>query len=145
MAARLPDRTRNHARTPAHARVLDDIAPTLLAVADDADAAHLNERCELLRIPRARHGLDLAALLAGLLARDVRGLLLEGGPTLAGSFVAAGLIDHVIAYIAPALLGAGRPGLVDAGITTMDDIQRLETLDIGPSGPDVRIIARPRR
>lgn len=145
MAARLPDRTRNHARTPAHARVLDDIAPTLLAVADDADAAHLNERCELLRIPRARHGLDLAALLAGLLARDVRGLLLEGGPTLAGSFVAAGLIDRVIAYIAPALLGAGRPGLVDAGITTMDDIQRLETLDIAPSGPDVRIIARPRR
>jgi len=141
----LPDRTRNHARTPAHARVLDDIAPTLLAVADDADAAHLNERCELLRIPRARHGLDLAALLAGLLARDVRGLLLEGGPTLAGSFVAAGLIDRVIAYIAPALLGAGRPGLVDAGITTMDDIQRLETLDIAPSGPDVRIIARPRR
>ena len=145
MAARLPDRIRNHARTPAHARVLDDIAPTLLAVADDADAAHLNERCELLRIPRARHGLDLAALLAGLLARDVRGLLLEGGPTLAGSFVAAGLIDRVIAYIAPALLGAGRPGLVDAGITTMDDIQRLETLDIAPSGPDVRIIARPRR
>jgi len=145
VAARLPDRIRNHARTPAHARVLDDIAPTLLAVADDADAAHLNERCELLRIPRARHGLDLAALLAGLLARDVRGLLLEGGPTLAGSFVAAGLIDRVIAYIAPALLGAGRPGLVDAGITTMDDIQRLETLDIAPSGPDVRIIARPRR
>ncbi|MGI9098774.1 MAG: RibD family protein [Solirubrobacteraceae bacterium] len=147
MAARLPDRTRNHARTPAHARVLDDIAPTLLAVAvaDDADAAHLNERCELLRIPRARHGLDLAALLAGLLARDVRGLLLEGGPTLAGSFVAAGLIDRVIAYIAPALLGAGK---ARAGRRRHHHDGRhpaLETLDIAPSGPDVRIIARPRR
>jgi diaminohydroxyphosphoribosylaminopyrimidine deaminase/5-amino-6-(5-phosphoribosylamino)uracil reductase len=70
------------------------------------------------------------ALLAGPLARDVRGVFLEGGPTLAGSFVAAGLIDRVIAYIAPALLGAGRTGLVDAGITTMDDILRPETLDV---------------
>ena len=89
--------------------------------------------------------LDLRALLAGLLARDVRGMFLEGGPTLAGSFVAAGLIDRVISYIAPALLGAGRPGLIDAGITTMDDILRLETLDVDRSGPDIRIIARPRR
>ena len=135
----------SNARTPADARVLDAAAPTLLAIADDADAAHLDGHCELLRIPRAQRGLDLPALLAGLLARDVRGVFLEGGPTLAGSFVAAGLIDRVIAYIAPALLGAGRPGLVDAGITTMDDILRLETLNVERSGPDIRIIARPRR
>jgi diaminohydroxyphosphoribosylaminopyrimidine deaminase/5-amino-6-(5-phosphoribosylamino)uracil reductase len=133
------------ARTPADARVLDDVAPTLLAVADDAETAHLDGRCELLRIPRAQRGLDLPALLAGLMAREVRGVFLEGGPTLAGSFVAAGLIDRVISYIAPALLGAGRPGLVDAGITTMDDILRLEMLDVDRSGPDIRIIARPRR
>jgi diaminohydroxyphosphoribosylaminopyrimidine deaminase/5-amino-6-(5-phosphoribosylamino)uracil reductase len=135
----------SNARTPADARVLDDAAPTLLAVADDADTTHLDGRCELLRIPRARRGLDLRALLAGLLARDVRGVFLEGGPTLAGSFVAAGLVDRVVAYIAPALLGAGRPGLVDAGITSMDDILRLETIDVQRSGPDVRIIARPHR
>jgi diaminohydroxyphosphoribosylaminopyrimidine deaminase/5-amino-6-(5-phosphoribosylamino)uracil reductase len=84
-------------------------------------------------------------LLAGLLSRDVRGVFLDGGPTLAGSFVAAGLVDRVISYIAPALLGAGRPGLIDAGIITMDDILRLETLAVDRSGPDVRIIARPRR
>jgi diaminohydroxyphosphoribosylaminopyrimidine deaminase / 5-amino-6-(5-phosphoribosylamino)uracil reductase len=135
----------SNARTPADARVLDDVAPTLVAVADDADAGHLDGRCELLRVPRVQRGLDLRALLAGLLARDVRGVFLEGGPTLAGSFVAAGLVDRVVAYIAPALLGAGRPGLVDAGITTLDDILRLETLDVERSGPDVRIIARPRR
>jgi diaminohydroxyphosphoribosylaminopyrimidine deaminase / 5-amino-6-(5-phosphoribosylamino)uracil reductase len=135
----------SNARTPADARVLDDAAPTLLAIADDADAAHLDGHCELLRIPRAQRGLSLPALLAGLMARDVRGVFLEGGPTLAGSFVAAGLIDRVIAYIAPALLGAGRPGLVDAGITTIDDILRLETLDVQRSGPDIRIIVRPRR
>jgi diaminohydroxyphosphoribosylaminopyrimidine deaminase/5-amino-6-(5-phosphoribosylamino)uracil reductase len=103
----------SNARTPADARVLDDAAPTLLAVADDAEAAHLDGRCELLRIPRARRGLDLPALLAGLLVRDVRGVFLEGGPTLAGSFVAAGLIDRVISYIAPGTArsrqaGAGR-------------------------------------
>ncbi|GGM67725.1 hypothetical protein GCM10012275_42890 [Longimycelium tulufanense] len=133
----------SNARTPADARVLDDAAPTLIAVAEDADASHLEGRCELLRIPRSERGLRLDALLKALFEHDVRGMFLEGGPTLAGSFVAAGLVDRVITYIAPALLGAGKPGLLDAGITTMADILRLETVRVDPSGPDIRIIARP--
>lgn len=65
------------------ARVLDDTAPTLVAVADDARAGHLPEAA-VLRLPRAGAGpgLDITALLGALHTRGVRSVLLEGGPTL---------------------------------------------------------------
>lgn len=90
------------------ARVLDAGAPTLIAVADDADVRHLPEEA-VLRLPRAAPGpgLDLPALLAALHGRGIRSVLLEGGPTLAGAFVAAGVVDRIVGYLAPVLLGAG--------------------------------------
>ncbi|MEU5129614.1 RibD family protein [Streptomyces mobaraensis] len=97
-----------HARTPRSARVLDDAAPTLIAVADGADASHLEGRATVVRLPKAAEGLDITSLLRALHERDVRGVFLEGGPTLAASFVSAGLADRVIAYIAPALLAGAR-------------------------------------
>lgn len=131
------------ARTPVDARVLNGAAPTLIAVAEDADARHLEGLAEVLRLRRSDHGLDLHGLLRGLFERGVRAAFLEGGPTLAGSFLAVRLIDRVINYIAPALLGAGKPGLGEAGVLTMADIVRLEMIRVDRSGPDVRIIARP--
>jgi diaminohydroxyphosphoribosylaminopyrimidine deaminase / 5-amino-6-(5-phosphoribosylamino)uracil reductase len=96
----------SNARTPASARVLDDAAPTLITVAEDADASHLDGRADVVRLPRVDAGLDLELLLKALSERGVRAILLEGGPTLAGSFLAAGLIDRVVAYIAPVLIAA---------------------------------------
>ncbi|MBT0772148.1 RibD family protein [Kineosporia sp. J2-2] len=130
------------ARTPSGARVLDGSAPTVIAVAPDARADHLSA-AEVIRIPRSDHGLSVPVLLESLYAKGVRGVFLEGGPTLAGSFIAARLVDRVINYVAPALLGAGKSGLLDAGIGTMADILRLELLDIARSGPDLRLVARP--
>ena len=135
----------SNARTPANAKVLNEDAPTLIAVGDDANAQHLIEPATVLRIPRTQQGLDLDALLAALFARNVRAAFLEGGPTLAASFVGAGLVDRFIAYFAPALLGAGKTGVNDIGIGTMKDILRLELIRVDRSGPDIRVIARPHR
>ncbi|MFI7309773.1 RibD family protein [Streptomyces hygroscopicus] len=134
-----------NARTPADARVLDDAAPTMIAVAEDADASHLEGVATVVRLPRAKVGLDVEALLRELHLRGVRGMFLEGGPTLAASFVSAGLVDRIIAYIAPALLGRGKSGLEGGSIGTIDDILRCELVDVARSGPDVRLIARPQR
>ncbi|WP_410540445.1 bifunctional diaminohydroxyphosphoribosylaminopyrimidine deaminase/5-amino-6-(5-phosphoribosylamino)uracil reductase RibD [Streptomyces sp. KL2] len=135
------------------ARVLDGAAPTLVAVADDlpdAATAHLDGHAEVLRLPRAGghgggygRGLDVAALLTALHGRGVRSVLLEGGATLAGAFVAARAVDRVTAYLAPALLGAGPAALADAGIATIADALRLTVTAIGRIGPDLRIDAVP--
>ncbi|MGW4232383.1 bifunctional diaminohydroxyphosphoribosylaminopyrimidine deaminase/5-amino-6-(5-phosphoribosylamino)uracil reductase RibD [Streptomyces sp. NPDC004980] len=126
------------------ARVLDGTAPTLIAVADDADSAHLPEDT-VLRLPRAATGpgLDIPALLAALHGRGIRSVLLEGGPVLAGSFVAAGAVDTVVGYLAPVLLGAGPAALADAGISTISQALRLDVTGTVRIGPDLRITAVP--
>lgn len=126
------------------ARVLDSTAPTLIAVADDVPATHLPDE-SVLRLPRAAAGpgLDIQALLAALHRRGVRSVLLEGGPVLAGSFVAAGAVDRVVGYLAPVLLGAGPAALADAGITTIAQALRLDVTETVRIGPDLRITAVP--
>ncbi|MFF0743811.1 bifunctional diaminohydroxyphosphoribosylaminopyrimidine deaminase/5-amino-6-(5-phosphoribosylamino)uracil reductase RibD [Streptomyces sp. NPDC004111] len=121
------------------ARVLDDAAPTLIAVAEDAEC----DLPDVLRLPRAASGLDVKALLSELYERGVRSVLLEGGPTLAGAFVAAGAVDKVVGYLAPVLLGAGPAALADAGITTIADALRLDVTETVRIGPDLRITAVP--
>jgi diaminohydroxyphosphoribosylaminopyrimidine deaminase/5-amino-6-(5-phosphoribosylamino)uracil reductase len=132
------------ARITAGARVLDDAAPTLVAVGKDADTAHL-PGVDVVRLPYAPGGtgLDVSALLAELQARGVRSVLLEGGPTLAGAFVGAGAVDAVTAYLAPALLGAGPAALAGAGISTIAQALRLDVTDVDRLGPDLRVTAVP--
>jgi diaminohydroxyphosphoribosylaminopyrimidine deaminase/5-amino-6-(5-phosphoribosylamino)uracil reductase len=106
---------------PPNARVLDDSAPTLLL-----------------------HDREPASVLKHLAERDIVSVLLEGGPTLAGAFVAAGLVDRVVAYFAPALLGSGLPALGDSGIETLAATLRLTIDEVGLVGDDVRLVATPR-
>lgn len=121
-----------HARTPAGARVRDRSAPTWVATAAE------------LGLDASGH-VDLAALLDALWARGCGLVLLEGGPTLAGAFLRAGLVDRVWAYVAPLLLGDGVAALAGTGVTTLPDALPLEFLDVRPVGPDLRVVARPRK
>lgn len=127
-------------RTPRTARVLDDAAPTLVATVStryDAERA--------LVLPSAPDGrVDLSALLAALAEREVVSVLLEGGPTLAGAFVAAGLVDRVVGYVAPALLGDGPAALAGTGVTTIAEAVRMRLDDVTRVGDDVRLTLRPR-
>jgi diaminohydroxyphosphoribosylaminopyrimidine deaminase / 5-amino-6-(5-phosphoribosylamino)uracil reductase len=132
------------ARIAPTAPVLDDTAPTLVAVGKDADTSHL-PGVDTVRLPPAPggSGLDIPALLAELHSRGVRSVLLEGGPTLAGAFVAAGAVDAVVAYLAPALLGEGAHALAGAGIATLAQALRLDVTDVARLGPDLRLTAVP--
>ncbi|WP_065966270.1 bifunctional diaminohydroxyphosphoribosylaminopyrimidine deaminase/5-amino-6-(5-phosphoribosylamino)uracil reductase RibD [Streptomyces sparsogenes] len=126
------------------ARVLDGTAPTLIAVAEDVAAPRL-PGADTVRLPRAAggRGLHIPAVLDELLSRGVRSVLLEGGPTLAGAFLAARAVDKVVGYLAPVLLGAGAPALADAGITTITQALRLTVTDVLRLGPDLRVTAAP--
>lgn len=87
---------------------------------------------------------DPADVLRALHERQVRQVLLEGGPTLGAAFWRAGLVDELVAYLAPALLGAGPAAVGDLGISTITDIARLELVDVERVGPDIRLTGRPR-
>ncbi|MFC4002319.1 bifunctional diaminohydroxyphosphoribosylaminopyrimidine deaminase/5-amino-6-(5-phosphoribosylamino)uracil reductase RibD [Prauserella oleivorans] len=86
---------------------------------------------------------DPAEVLAVLTDRGVVDVLLEGGPTLAGAFVRARLVDRIVAYVAPALLGDGPAALGPAGVSTITEAHRWRVEGVTMSGEDVRITAVP--
>ena len=129
-------------RTPAGAAVLGAGCPDSRRRGLRADLAGHRGRA----VTRGTDGrIDLRQALKQLDARGLRHLFLEGGPTLAGAFLQADLVDRVVGYIAPQLLGAGRPALGDAAVTTLAEAYRFRFDDIESIGPDVRIVARPVR
>ena len=96
--------------------------------------------------PRAVHlrTRDPHAALAELYARDRQHVFLEGGPTLAAAFLRAGLVDEIVVYVAPMLLGAGRSAVADLGITTIAERSDPAVTDITVlDGPDRRAAQRP--
>ncbi|QNP75563.1 bifunctional diaminohydroxyphosphoribosylaminopyrimidine deaminase/5-amino-6-(5-phosphoribosylamino)uracil reductase RibD [Streptomyces roseirectus] len=130
---------------PADARVLDDAAPTLVVTGPHTPKPVLGDRHEVLRVPLVDGSLDVRVLLDELWARDVRSVLLEGGARLAASFVGRGLLDRVVAYVSPLLLGAGaRPVLDDFGASTLMAGLRLHLGEVSRLGDDVRLLLRVR-
>ncbi len=85
---------------------------------------------------------DPAVVLGALFDSGRQHVWLEGGPTLATAFLRSGLVDEIVAYVAPALLGAGAPVVGDLGIGTVDAIERLDLLDASRVGDDVRLTLR---
>lgn len=86
---------------------------------------------------------DVGRALRQLAEDGIHHALLEGGPTLAASLLANGLVDEVVAYVAPALLGAGRAAVGSLGIHTIGGAVRLHPTSVSLFGGDVRIIAVP--
>jgi len=104
-----------------------------------ADAAvHRHPHAPLFYDPR-----DLSAVLEDLRVRGVQRVFVEGGPTLASAFIAAGFADAVLAYIAPVLLGGDRLALTDIGVGSIGDALRLRIDEWMPLGEDLLAIARP--
>ena len=113
-------------QTPDAARVLDSAAETWVATGDDPGCG-----------PDGK--VDLAAVLKRLYRQGKRHVLLEGGPRLAAAFLDAGLVDEAVVYLAPSLLGAGRPALDDSVVGTLADAYQAVLRDVTRIGPDVRL------
>ena len=98
-----------------------------------------NDRAETLLLPTH----DPAEVLRQLDDRQIRHLWLEGGPTLAAAFVRAGLVDQIIAYVAPAVLGSGFAAVGDLGAESIDHLRRFKLADVSRLGDDVRLTLVP--
>ena len=108
------------------------------------DRRIFNDRAETIQL-RTR---DPEKALAELFARDRQHVFLEGGPQLAAAFLHAGLVDEVVAYVAPKLLGAGASAVADLGIGTINAAVGLRITDVTTVGvgtdANVRITMTPR-
>jgi diaminohydroxyphosphoribosylaminopyrimidine deaminase/5-amino-6-(5-phosphoribosylamino)uracil reductase len=85
---------------------------------------------------------DVHEVLRVLHEREVRYLLVEGGPALIAAFLAADAADEIHAYVAPVLLGAGRPAVAPFGVTTLADAPRWHTTAVERLGQDVLVVAQ---
>lgn len=134
-------------QTPADARLfgVPDRQVWIYAARDEANAAAaLKARgASVTLLPNAHGKVDLAAMLHDLAQRSVNELHLEAGERLNGSFLREGLVDEVLLYLAPVLLGSGAHGLADWGpLQALSQGLRLEFAEVQKVGTDLRLLAR---
>ena len=91
-------------RTPKNARCADGAAPTVIFTA----STRRHPRAETVRVPRAAGKIALGPVLENLLHRGIRSMIVEGGPSVHASFLAAGAVDEARVFIAPKLISGAR-------------------------------------
>jgi diaminohydroxyphosphoribosylaminopyrimidine deaminase / 5-amino-6-(5-phosphoribosylamino)uracil reductase len=126
---------------PRTAKIFDH-AEALVFAAPEAPLGSFKD-LKVERVPRSEGGLDLDAVIQNLTAREVNELLVECGPTLAGAFVAKQLVDELVLYVAPKLLGDAALPLLRIG-----GRQALPLFDFRDSerlGDDMRLILKPKK
>lgn len=129
--------------TVARGRVREGDAPTLYLHAPDARVPR-ELAADHAAVPVHRNRFDLKAVLALLAQRGVNEVQLESGATLAGAFLAEGLVDEVLLYMAPVLLGErSRPLFDGLHIDAMGERMRLRVVETRNIGEDLRILLRP--
>jgi diaminohydroxyphosphoribosylaminopyrimidine deaminase/5-amino-6-(5-phosphoribosylamino)uracil reductase len=136
----------SHLRIPDHAHLVREAAGHTLVVTTAGAERH---RVEHLRglgvvvetVDAGPAGVDLGATLALLGARGMISVLIEGGATLLGSAFDAGVVDKVVAMVAPRIIGGREaPGAVAGkGVSTLADARSLRDVTVEHAGPDLVI------
>jgi diaminohydroxyphosphoribosylaminopyrimidine deaminase/5-amino-6-(5-phosphoribosylamino)uracil reductase len=141
-------------RTPPASRVLDHPERTLLAGLGahevPSELRSRGARCLPLPAAAGNHGgnpgsrIDLGALLDALAEREINEVQVEAGAQLCGALLRAGLVDELLIYLAPVLLGDGGPGPVALGpLESMAERTHLELLETTRVGDDLRLRLKP--
>jgi diaminohydroxyphosphoribosylaminopyrimidine deaminase/5-amino-6-(5-phosphoribosylamino)uracil reductase len=138
-------------QTPADAALFNvaDRQVTLYAAAPELglDAALEARGASIVRLPghgpdgQATGKVDLAAMLADLAQREVNELHVEAGHQLNGSLLRAGLVDELLVYLAPSLLGEGAPMASFGPLAALGQALPLQFTSVDLVGPDLRIRA----
>jgi diaminohydroxyphosphoribosylaminopyrimidine deaminase/5-amino-6-(5-phosphoribosylamino)uracil reductase len=118
----------SHNRTPDNTKVRNADAPTLILTSEDVGSGE--------------GGLDLHAVLDLLGERGICHLMVEGGPTLAASFMERRLVDRFVLYLAPKIIGGDAPGLFTDGVKTITDAWDVEIDRVTRVGDDIKVEAR---
>lgn len=130
-----------HGRTPTDAQVLT--GPGKAVLAQGYAPASTGESHSVWALPQASGKLDLQALVQRLGEEQCNEVLVEAGPVLMGSFLQADLVDELIIFLAPKLLGNTAQPLMVWPISQLQDAAQLHIDSITPVGADWCIVARP--
>ena len=131
-------------RTPLSAKILAGGVLIVSAIDDAVKIQALRAAgAEVLVLPGADGRIDLACLMQVLAEREINELMVEAGATLNGALLEANLIDELVLYMAPMLLGDAARGLFTLpALNKMDDRKNLILRDVRQVGNDMRVIAR---
>jgi diaminohydroxyphosphoribosylaminopyrimidine deaminase / 5-amino-6-(5-phosphoribosylamino)uracil reductase len=114
------------------------------AVDDRAKAARLRDRgAEVVVLPNSTGKVELTDLMRELARRELNEIHVEAGFKLNGSLVAAGVVDELLVYLAPSLIGESGQGMFN--LPALDDLARRRRLvwrDVQRIGEDLRVVAR---
>jgi diaminohydroxyphosphoribosylaminopyrimidine deaminase/5-amino-6-(5-phosphoribosylamino)uracil reductase len=127
---------------PSGAKIFEAHGALVLAAPDAPARTHAGARIE--RLPRAAGGIDLQAAVRRLAELEVNELLVECGARLGASFVSAGLVDELILYVAPGLLGTEAAPLLALSGLAPAVLPRFEYRDVRRIGDDLRLVLTPR-
>jgi diaminohydroxyphosphoribosylaminopyrimidine deaminase/5-amino-6-(5-phosphoribosylamino)uracil reductase len=133
-------------RTPRNALMFKQSTPILLVHNGQVDEAQLKdwpEFVELIALPAKDGRIDLQALVRELANRQCNEVLVEAGANLAGSFLRRGLLDEIVIYMAPKMLGSNALPLFNLPLDTMSAALSLKIKDVRAVGRDWRITAVP--
>lgn len=132
-------------RAPLDAQLCNELARgTIFAClkgADAAKAAELEARgAQIWRLPKDEEGrVDLKALLARAAEDGLASILVEGGTSVFTTFLRAGLVDKISAFVAPRILGGGQALIHDLGLRRMDEALKLADVRVSQVGPDALV------
>ena len=130
---------------PLDARILEG-GHTLIATAEDhpekmRQLEHLG--AQVVQLPNPQGKVDLLALMRELARRELNEVLVESGSRLNGALLRAGVVDEVVVYLAPQLLGDMARGMFDLGeLTSLDQRVELTICHARRIGSDLRVVAR---
>lgn len=129
--------------TPQH-KLIEQLGETWL-MRQQADDARWPDSVTQIPVPLRDSQLDLVALMMVLGQRQINSVWVEAGATLAGALLQAGLVDELILYVAPKLLGNDARGLCQlAGLTQLADAPVFAFSDVRQVGSDLRLTLIPQ-
>lgn len=139
----------SHGRLPPTAQLLQS-GNSLIVTGPQIPAATHQALCatgaELLSLPLHQQHISLSHLIPQLARRALNSILIECGATLAGAALQANIVDELIVYLAPCLLGDQARGLVSLpGLTQLADRLAFTLIDSQPMGSDIRLTFQPNR
>lgn len=132
-------------RTPGTARLTDVDGEFVVFTSANNQSEALDSAC-IRRVPgTAPGGVDLRSVLESLAAEfECNDVLVEAGPALSAAFLRAGLVDELVVYVAPKLLGSdAKPLMAIAGLESLADAIDLNWQDVQQIGADLRLTLRP--